>query len=169
MSVQLKYTNIVIGFSRAKSQFKIGSVFIKNVEKRDFSHVYIKYKDSLTDLNIISQASHGLVNEMLEDVFLEHNIIVKEYILDATQEQFISIITFLRKNLGKPYSFTQLFWIGLKKLLRLELNKHNNADNSFICSELAANVCKIYGLDIPGNLDYITPSDLNELLENIYG
>lgn len=162
---------IIVGFSKSKSLWKIGSAIIRKTEKRDYSHVYVRYSDPLTNLNIVSQASHGMVNEMVLEIFQNHNDIIKEYNLILNDKQFIDIITFLKKNLGKPYSRLQLFFIGIKKLFHFEVNI-TNKDDSFICSELGARVCQILGVKIEDNLDYITPSDIDALLTKgglVYG
>lgn len=157
--------NIIIGFSKSLSPWKIGSKAIQEGEKRNYSHVYIRYSDPTTNVNLICQASHGLVNEMATDIFLTHNVIVKEYNIKLNFTEFVEILTFLRKNLGKPYSKLQLVFIGIKKLLHFEVRVSNN-DSSFICSELAGRVCQILGIEIKDKLDYVTPSDIDFLLES---
>lgn len=163
--IEVKYNEIIIGFSKARSPWKIGSKIIQLGEKRAYSHVYIKYKDFLTDLTIYSQASLGMVNEMVEGVFIDHNITVKEYLLNTNLQQFIDIITFIRSNLGKPYSKLQLFFIALKKAFGVEIGRKNK-DMAFICSELGARVCQIVNISTK-EADFITPSDLDKLLETV--
>lgn len=157
--------NIVVGFSRAKASYKVGSEAIQIVEKRNFSHVYIKYQCIVTGKLIIAQAAHGFVHEVTEKVFVEHNIIVREYQIECNNVGYTSALCFVRDNLGMPYSMSQLFWIGVKKLFRIPITI-NNKDSAFICSEFAARVCTILGVGIGSieNLDTFTPSDLNELL-----
>lgn len=156
---------ITVGFSRSKSPWKIGSKIIASVESRNFSHAYIKYDCLLTNLPIISQASHGVVNEMSYELFQHHNIVVIEYVIDCQEDDYIEMLKFIRNNLGIPYSMMQIFFIGLKKLFRIQTS-FNNKDEAFICSEWAARICKILKIDVPENLDTFTPSDLNELLKN---
>lgn len=156
---------IVVGFSKSRSPWKIGSKIIADVEARDFSHAYVKYNCILTDEVIISQASHGYVNEMNYDVFQVHNIVVHEYEIECQDSDFIEMLKFMRKNLGLPYSKMQIFFISLKKLFGFKINVYNR-DKEFICSEWAARICKILKITVPEELDYFTPSDLNELLKN---
>jgi hypothetical protein len=162
---EVNYNDIIIGFSKARSPWKVGSKIIQEGERRDYSHVYVKYKDYLTNVVLITQASHGMVNEMESSIFNDHNIVVKEYLLPTNEQQFIDIITFLKMNLGKPYSKLQLVFIAIKKAIGIEINIKNN-DNAFICSELGARVCQIAKIDT-NDVDYTTPSDLDRLLENV--
>lgn len=155
--------NITIGFSTAKSPWAIGSKIIESVEKRDYSHVYIRAFDLQTGLDMVYQASHGCVNSCTYDNFNLDHIPVKEYSLTCSATQYIDMITFLKKNLGIPYSRSQIVLIGIKKLLRIELNIRNNS-NAEICSELGARVCRIYGIDVGNDLDFTTPSDLDSIL-----
>lgn len=155
-----------VGFSRAKSPWKIGSSIIREVEKRDFSHAYIKYIDPLTGITMVAQASHGSVNIVNYDIFLQQNIVVEEYEITCTLEQYKEILIFICKNAGKPYSTFQLVLIGIKKIFGIELNIRNK-DAKYICSEWAATICKIAGVPVPEELDYQTPSDLNTLLKNL--
>jgi hypothetical protein len=157
---------IVIGFSRSKSPWKIGSQFIRAVEKRDFSHAYIRYTCPITNVEIVAQASKGFVNQMSFNIFKEHNIITEEYELDCTEQEFVDILTFTNNNLGQKYSFSQIVLIGIKKLFKFEL-PINNKDDEFICSEYTARVCDIKGVRVPTYLDYFTPSDFNTLVKDI--
>lgn len=155
-----------LGFSRSKSPWKVGSKVIQLTEKRDFSHSYIRYIDCLTEIDIVAQASHGYVNEMNFDIFKEHNIVVEEYLVMCTEEQYLDMIKFIRVNLGRDYSSLQIFFISVKKVLRFEVNVYNK-DKQFICSEFAARICGICGVTVPTYLDYFTPSDLNTLAKDV--
>lgn len=158
---------IIIGFSRAKSPWKIGSKVIQEVEKRNFGHAYIRYKCPITDIEIVSQASHGYVNDMNYDVFKDQNIIVKEYEILCSSGDFINTIKFIKSNLGKDYSQFQILIIGLKKVLGIKVES-NNRDKYFICSEFGARVCQIVNLPLEVlNLDYFTPSDLDLFMSNL--
>lgn len=155
---------IIIGFSRARSIWKVGSTIIAASEKRDYSHVYIRYTDIVTGVELVCQASHGYVNEVSWEIFKEDNIIVEEYDLQTTAAQTHEILTYLKQNLGKPYSKLQLVVIAIKKLFRISL-KLRDGDKTFICSELGAKVCKFKNIIINDDLDLETPSDLNFVLK----
>lgn len=156
---------ISFGFSRAKSVYKLGSQAIQEVEKRAFSHAYIKYIDPITGMVLVSQASHGFVNITNYEIFLEANIVAVEYEHECSEEQFINILRYIYKHSGKPYSKFQLILIGIKKILHFEVNIRNG-DKAFICSEWAGNIARILNLNVPEQLDYETPSDLEMVVRN---
>lgn len=155
-----------VGFSRAKSPWKIGSAVIQEVEKRNFSHAYIKFLDPYTQILMVAQASHGMVNVTNYEVFKQDNIIVEEYTINCSETDYKNIVTFIYNNTGKPYSKFQLILIGIKKIFKVEINIRN-MDKEYICSEWAARICSIVKIETPLNLDYYTPSDLNTLLKNL--
>lgn len=158
---------LFIGFSKAKSPWAVGSKIIQKIEKREYSHVFIKYNDNLTDIQIIAQASHGYVNQVNYELFCDQNTVVEQFELYCTDEQYKDVMFFIVHNLGKPYSKTQLFFITLKKLFGSELS-YKNYDEEFVCSELAARICEILSIDDDIQDDYETPSDINNLLRE-YG
>lgn len=154
---------IIIGFSRAKSLWAIGSTIIQVSEKRNFSHAFIKYEDPITGLIMISQASHGMVHDCYIEEFLKANIIVEEYEIDCTDQQWLDFYIFNRKHQGVKYSKTQLIALAAVKLFHIKL-WFNNGDAEFICSEWAGRVCSILNEPMPDNLDAMTPSNLREQL-----
>lgn len=152
---------IKIGFSRARSPWKIGSLVTQEVEKRSFSHSYFVYNCPLSDELIVSQASHGFVNEVNYRLFLEQNVPCLEYSISVSSEQFKVLFKFIRANLGQKYSYAQLLVIAIKKICGIELVINNN---DYICSEWVAKLCSLISIKIPKNMQTITPSDLNECL-----
>ncbi len=158
---------IVIGFSRSKSPWKIGSKIIQEVEKRDFSHAYIRYSCSITGVEVVSQASHGYVNEVSFEIFKEQNVIVEEYEMSLTREQFKSMLTFIQENKGRGYSQIQILLIGIKKILHIELDQYENRDMAYICSEFGARIMQVLGEKMPEHLDFLTPSNFREVIINL--
>lgn len=156
---------VILGYSRSRSPWKIGSKVIQETEKRNFSHCYIVYICPITGVKIVSQASHGFVNEMNYDIFCIQNVVVEEYSFNCSDEQFLTILKYMKLNLGKPYSKLQLVLIGIKKLLHFEINIRNG-NEAFICSEWQANIAKMMGIEVPDELDYETPSDINLVIKN---
>lgn len=156
---------MIIGFSKARSPFAIGSKIIAAAEKSDFSHVFMRCPDTDTKLDMVYQASHGYVNTMTYSRFTTQNVVVKEYTLPTTPEQHTEMLTFMKSNLGVPYSRLQIVIIAVKKLLHIKLDIHNGT-SAEICSEFGARVAKIDGITTPSDLDYETPSDLDHLLHN---
>jgi hypothetical protein len=158
---------IIIGFSRAKESWKIGSKIIAETEKRDYSHAYIRITDPITGVELVYQASLGMVNCYNFDLFKQHNVIVEEYCIETTEELFKDVLVFLHQNLGKPYSKIQILLLTIKKLFGFEV-KYNNNNEEFICSELATKmILMVYSEANVNNLDYYTPSDLNKLVNEL--
>jgi hypothetical protein len=153
----------IVGFSRSRSPWKLGSTAIQLAEKRDYGHAYVKFFGPLTKKPLIAQASHGSVNMMALPVFLENNIVVKEYSISCSDEEFLDIMNFICDHLGLPYSQTEIILIAIKKIIRLQLKTYNT-DKYFICSKFADMICGFVGVQSKVELDYITPSDLDTTL-----
>lgn len=158
--------DMIVGFSDAKSWWKIGSTAIELSEKRAFSHCYIRYSCPVTKIELVVQASHGCVNIVSFDRFKTANLVIEEYSFNINSLQFYNLLLYVNTTLGAPYSSMQLLLIAIKKLLHLEINIHNK-NQAFICSELASKICEFIGV-LPAieNQDYMTPSDLNTLIKN---
>lgn len=156
----------VVGFSRAKSAWAIGSKSIQIAEKRPYSHTYVRYESKLTGVQIVAQASHGFVNEQNFEIFKQKNIVVKEREFEVDIEKFKLFRKFIDENLGKPYSRIQIIFLTIKKLFRIELDA-NNKDDAFICSEFIARVLEVIGVLNTSNEDSITPSDLEKLINKL--
>lgn len=154
---------LIIGFSRAKNPWAIGSKAIQIAEKRPYSHSYVRYDDVVSNVTMVTQASHGFVNKQQFDHFKRANVVVREYTFDVDFEKFQKFLIFVDENLGKPYSYMQIFFLMVKKLFRIEVDV-NNKDHEFICSEFAARVLEVIGILNTSEEDLITPSDLEKLI-----
>lgn len=155
---------IYIGFSSRKSS--LVSSAIKAAEGSDYSHVYIRRKSKYGEY--VYQASGLAVNFMNIDVFLAHNEIAEEYEFELDVEKREKIISFFIKYAGVEYQLSSLFkllFIILGRRIGVEMKFSGDGDQKFICSELGALFCKeILELDIPGDLDFITPKALNPII-----
>jgi len=154
-----------IGFSRSAVSFPIVSDLIRKIEKRPYSHAYVRMVDPYIGSDIIFQASGKIVNRCNYDIFQTHSRTVKEYEIECSDEEFKETYTWLSAQLGKPYSRTQMFWLSVKKLFHVS-GKVDNGDSEFVCSELAAKALKIKRIILPPQEDEITPSDLDSILES---
>ena len=159
--------NITIAFSSAKNRLALFGRLIEAVEKRPFSHALVIYKDPILNIDMVFQASHGLVNQCTLDQFLKKNDIQISYTLVATKDQFETFYSFMIQMLGVKYGWLEILGIGFKKLLHLE-SPFKDGLVTVICSELCAQVCTILGLNMPESIDTITPSNLNEILKSYY-
>lgn len=157
---------ITIGFSRARSKLALGSKVIQLVDKRDYSHCYIKYNHPVTGLTIITQAAHGFLNQFSLGIFLLDNVIVKEYEFNVTKDQYIAMLSYIHLNLGRKYGYFELVKIAIKKLFKIQVDR-GDGDKTYICSEFAARICEILNILPTESRDYLEPSDLDTLLTNI--
>lgn len=162
-----------VGFSRARSDFAILSKIITSVEKRPFSHAYIRFVDPATNQELVYQAAHGMVNLMHLDNFEKESVRIKEYKLICAPERFLEFYTKAQKRLGIKYSISQLMWLGLKKILNIKkwpswiYDKIKNGESEVICSEEAQmSFAMIEGYDFSNEyeIDQITPSELDMIL-----
>lgn len=168
---------VYVLFSRSTKKLAVGSWAIIEAEKREYSHTAILYKCPISDEYMIFQASLGMVNCFNYEIFKQKNQIIKMYKLPTTYDKFIEFYTFKQKKLGKSYSTSQLLWIGLSKLFQIKhlpariYNCIMNGDSEFICSEIAAISASMLDIDLSKSLinkqlDLITPSDLDSILES---
>lgn len=151
---------IVFGFSHAKSPYKLGSRIISIAEKREYSHVFIKYGDE------VFQAAHGNVHALPYGEFLKDSVVVKTYTIEYTDAEFQKVLAFRNKMLGRPYSQVQIAVLTLLKLFGIKKNIMVDGTFSFICSELATYVASIHNIPVPTDKDTVTPSDFEEILNH---
>lgn len=159
---------ITFGFSSNK-QCKPFSVAIQLIEKRPYSHAYVKYIDELTGDVMIFQASHGDVNVISGCRFLENNIILEEYEMEVSEEIYLNIRKKMNSLLGLSYSFLQILNITVQKIFKSkDIKLVINGNKQFICSELGFVILEEARPDIIEDQDSVTPSDFNKII-NIMG
>ncbi len=154
---------IIIGCSR---NYLIGSEAIQWWLGTNYSHVYARWHLDSQDRDIIYQASHGMVHFTSLENFTKNNIIVKEYILDLTDEQFKR---FSRKCIdlaGEKYSTLQLLQIFVCGLSNGKLTFEDQ--NGYICSELICELLEDFGIEFSKPKYLVQPDDIIKALE-IYG
>lgn len=155
-------SKIFVGFSGSSL---IGSLFIKEIEKRPYSHVYLRYQHPVTKEWIVTHAAHGMVHEVSFDNFKSVNDIIKEYEITLTNEQWYSFHKLNNHYKSSKYSVFQFIIIAIKKLSkRSDININKN--KQFICSEWV--YVLLTKLDIiveySFSQDSVTPSDLEQML-----
>lgn len=133
-------------------KWKIGAEIIKSVQGTEFSHVLIIHKD------LVFQASHGEVNVTHIDVFLEENKIIAEYLVEHEAVDF----DFVKKQLGKKYSYRQLVSIGMRYLFGIKQFFKDNKDQSFICSEFVGKALRLDWVN-----DETTPAEIDNYLKKL--
>ena len=154
---------ITIGFSSAKSDWMLFARAIEAVEKRPFSHVYVKYSEEGQDSVVFHATGAGVHKNYYSD-FLKHNTVIKEYHLDFNELESEEFYDLMEELLNRSYSWLDIVGIFWRKMTHLK-NPFKDGLTTVICSELGAKVCKIKKIAIPEPLDDITPSDLDKVLE----
>lgn len=154
---------LTIGFSSAKNDLMLFGRLIELIERRPFSHAFVIYKDPITNVDMVFQASHGIVHCCTLARHKENNNIILTYDLAFSQEQFIEFYNLMINSLGQSYAWHQILGIFIGKLFRCKNPFDNNLSTNF-CSQLMVYVCLIKGIPIEDKPNSVTPSDLNEIL-----
>lgn len=150
-------SSVIFGFSKPVN-FNLLSAAIEAVEKRPFSHCYVRFKEPVSQKDVVFQASGLVVNMCLFETFRTEHIPVEEFELPVTDSEFAALWNEVLSELGVSYSVLQLIYILINKLVR---TKTGDAPGE-ICSKLAAQVSTILGLPVSGDLSYETPSDFEK-------
>lgn len=157
---------VTIGFSSAKSNWMLFARAIEAVEKRPYSHVFIKYLDEGHNRELVFHATGAGVHKNYYSDFLEHNTVIKEYHLDFDSTEMEEFYDLMEEMLNRKYSWLDILGIFWRKITHLK-NPFSDGLATVICSELGARVCKIKKIPVPEPLDDTTPSDLDKILANI--
>lgn len=152
--------SIIFGFSKPVKR-TILSALISKIERREFSHVYIRFAEPILGLDMVFQASGLSLNLLTFAEFNKHSKPVEEYELPVTMDEFLLFWAQMLHSLGKPYSVKQLLRILCNKVFGLQ--SVGDAENAQICSEAAARMAMLFHIEVDYDLDYITPSDFNKL------
>lgn len=131
-------------------KWKIGAELIKFYQNTEFSHVLI------IDGELVYQASHGMVNCMHIDNFLKDNTIIYEYKICKKAVD----MHFVRTQLGKKYSYTQILLLPIVKFFKIKYKVNDNSQ--FICSEFVGKALKLDWVN-----DFTTPKEIDEYLKTI--
>lgn len=128
---------IIIGFSKHKGSWAIGSDLIRWFMKRDFSHTYFKFKENLYEDHTICHATGKGVNYMSETTFLEHNEPVAEFELEISDSLFDELLQDCHKFAGANYGYLQNVGILIVRVaakIGIKMNK-NPLNDGINCSE----------------------------------
>lgn len=163
--------SIVVGFSKAKHWYKLGSKLICLVDNAPFSHTYIRFYAQKYDTWLIYEAKGAGVNFCSIDNFNDHATVVEEYLINITEEAKNKTVGYAIKNCGNPYGVIQLVgmaWVMLLKRLGCKSPK-NPFTKGTVCSELVGHILRdCLGEDVPQDLDIASPKDINILVKKIH-
>lgn len=163
--------HVYIEFTRPKGhRFPIYSWLIRAVEQTPYSHVRIRWKNSI-GIELVYEASGRsvkLIGEYAQDKFPVETI--HSYGFELTKEQYRKLIGLFRYS-SVDYGILQALGIGVAKLFRLKHNPFSQGRRSQVCSELVALfLIEVLGIDfLPEvlNLDLAGPKDLHKFISKI--
>lgn len=164
---------ITIGFSRPKKWQPFAWLIMKGYNI-PYDHVYVKFHSDSYDRDLIYQASSTMINFMSPAIFLDRNIVVKEFDFAVTQNKKTEIIQYCIDNAGVPYGKKQalgLAWVRINDLCGNKIkNPFRDGRMSEVCCEAAAIILRdLMDIKIDIDLDTINPKELYELLCKITG
>jgi len=154
---------VYIGFSCPIGTFEPFAWLIKWVEARPYDHCYVRFQEPTGDW-MIFQASKEMVNMYAVPIWTQYNQSLKEYEIDVTPEQNGALWSYVKKNLGIPYSLKEDLGILWMKIFKLKDNPYAGGFSAEFCSKNAANVCNILGVKMPEQTDNLDPSALDSIL-----
>lgn len=150
---------IIFGASRNEL---IGSKILQIHMKTDYSHVYVRWYLESQERTIVYQASHGSVHFQSLDNFTRDNIIVREFILDITEEQFKKFSQKCIDLAGEKYSKLELLQIWLSDALGGMIQFKDQP--GYICSELMCELLEDLGLIFDKPKYLVKPKDILDTL-----
>lgn len=150
---------IIFGASRNEL---IGSKILQIHMKTDYSHVYVRWYLESQERAIVYQASHGSVHFRSLDNFTKDNIIVREFVLDVTDEQFKKFSQKCIDLAGEKYSSLQLLQIWLSDALGGIVQFSDQS--GYICSELMCELLEDLGLKFDKPKFLVKPRDIIDTL-----
>ena len=160
---------IIVGFSRPIKWKPFAWAIMKSYGT-NYDHVYMKFHSDSLQRDIIYQASSVMVNFMSTSVFTSNNVIVKEFPVQVSDDNYTKLMQFCVDNAGKPYSLKEVLgfactvivgWFG-KKIA----NPFKSGTDEFVCSVLAGYILDNYTDNkTPGDFEEADPTVIYNLLE----
>jgi hypothetical protein len=163
--------NIKVGFSKSKSKFAPFSWAIMLTEHTAYSHVYVKFWDSILNRWVIYQASHMAVNMMGEELFDVQESVIREFDFSTSLETKNKMMNFCLDTIGLPYGTISALGLGMVQIASLvNIQMHNpfkDVGKTYVCSQAVAALLEAAGVDIAMDLNDITPRDLFPIIESL--
>lgn len=133
-------SDFYIGFSKPKGmKFPIYANVIRFIYKTDYSHVYVRFYAAKYDRWLVYE-SVGKGTRFIEfNNWKHHAQVIDEFVVDATVEQKVRIVTSCIDRLGTDYGILQAIGIGLKKIVsevfNITINNPLPEKDKEICSD----------------------------------
>lgn len=158
---------IIVGFSKAKSKWMVGSALIMWFTWRPFSHVYFKFKEDLYDDWTVDQSTGHGIGYMSQIGFDQNNLTVKEFALEISDELYVEILRTCHMNSGVKYGYLQnigIFLVDCLSKVGIKVNK-NPLPIGINCSEWMYYILEeIYGKWTEKDPALIKPGDVYDFL-----
>lgn len=156
-------------FTKSRNPLKLTSKIISWRIGRPYSHVAIVFFSPWLGLDLVVQASHGMVHVIPLENMSRDNMVVKKFDLNLTQEQIARGIRWAVRMCGCGYS--ELGAIASTFRVLRSLGWGMDGDDEFICSEFTARFMEeTMGQPLNhmrGADDYIDPALLEDLIATL--
>ena len=153
---------LIIGASR---KTLLGSELIQWWIGTNYSHVYARWHLNAQNTDIVYQASHGMVHFCSLDRFTRENVVVKEFTLELTDEQFKKFSKKCIELAGEKYSFLELFQVIISDMSCGKIQFGDQA--GYICSELMCELLEELGIKFDKPKYLVRPDDIVKALEEM--
>lgn len=148
---------ISIGFSTRK-KWALGSWLIRKVEKTEFSHTFISWKDEEIDRRKIFEAIGSGVRLIGNVVFKQKAKVIDLYDFEVPEEVFFWIEQYTHDQSGKPFGYKHIYGLFVMRIfgafgVKIK-NPYKDGDYSQICVESGAYIIeKGLKVDLPGDIE----------------
>lgn len=157
---------ITIGFSKPKTKFVPLSWIIRAFMGTKYSHIFLEIPLENLNRKLIFQASGTKVNFISRSSFEKDHLVVTEFSIDISDDQFKKLMQNAVDLVGEPYSMLQLVNTAIYRLFKINL--FDNKIKGWDCSKLvAAMLSTKLGITIETDLDVVTPKDIFKVLINM--
>jgi hypothetical protein len=155
---------ITIGFSK-HTGFAPFSTAIRCYLDTEFSHTYFKVTlPGLNDASVLQATGKG-ISMCSYTNFLKHNIVVKEFKMNISNELFLELYNEFHDKAGTKYGYIQNIGILISNILKL---KTNPFQDGIVCSEyIAYCLSEVYPDDWDDSVmdfNLVTPRDVYQYL-----
>lgn len=152
---------LVIGFSRSKKRFPIGSWLIRLYLGTKYSHTYLRFRADKYDRNLIYEAVGSGVRFIGQKMWESHAEEVKSHEIEVSEAGYNKIMVLCIDNAGMNYGFLQNAGIIVANIFNLDKNPFPADTN---CSEELAKILHEEGYRFNKEFNLITPKDIDEAL-----
>ena len=159
---------VYVGFSRPRGWFKPFAWTIMLVERRRFSHVYLRWHSTGADSDIVYHASGTQVHFLAFEFFMKKAIIVEEYLYDLPKDHYKDLLKFCMRHAGVDYGTRGVFgiaWVKFAELFKRQVGNPLDSSTQW-CSKLIAQLLLGVGVDTKIDAGTAGPSSIQKFVNN---